>query len=116
MPQNVSFERPHLGVATAALELGSQAAAGWLIGVGGGAVAQRGVRGGCGGQESVRGEGGALGGGGGEALGGGRRTRDWRRQGQSSVSNEQRSLKKMDKYQGTNLTCNKKRLNIMGKT
>lgn len=34
-----SFEPPHLGVATAALELGSQAAAGWLIGVGGGAIA-----------------------------------------------------------------------------
>lgn len=87
--QNVSFERPHLGVATAALELGSQAAAGWLIGVGGGAVAQRGQRGRCGGQESVRGEGGALGGGWGEALGGGG-TRDWKAQAESSVSNELR--------------------------
>lgn len=80
------FERPHLRVATAALELRSQAAAGWLIGVGGGAIAQRGQRGRGGGQEPVRGEGSALGGGGGEPLGGGRGTRDWRTQAESSVS------------------------------
>lgn len=74
----------HLGVATAALEFGSQAAAGWLIGVGGGAVAHRGQGRRRGGQESVRGEGGALGSGGGEPLGGGRRSRDWRKQAESS--------------------------------
>lgn len=88
--QGVSFERPHLGVATTALEFGSQAATGWLIGVGGGSVAQGGQRGRRGRHESVRGEGGALGGGGGEPLRGGRWTRGWRTQAESGVSNERR--------------------------
>lgn len=69
-------ERAHLRVTPTTLELGTETAAGRLVGVGGRAPVW-GQRRRGGGEQPVRGERGSLRGGRGESLGDGMRTRNW---------------------------------------